>query len=98
MQEANGPGSPLWMALRRVRAVRSIRAAAGVAQLRPDVIGSIVVSSKRILLSAPEGGKFAHTSPHPKAPSLSCTLISSALRAEIEPNDVTIGSAIGATK
>ena len=98
MHEAKGPGSPLWIAFRRSRCVSSIIAAVGVAQLRPIVMGIMIVSSNRILLSAPEGGKFAHTSPHPKAPWLSCTLISSALRAAIEPNDVTIGSVIGAMK
>jgi hypothetical protein len=78
------------MALRRIRWVRSIQAAAGLAQLRPSVIGKMTVSSSRNLLSAPVGGKFAHTSPHPKAPSWSSILIRSALRAGIEPNEVTM--------
>jgi hypothetical protein len=84
------------MALRRMRWVRSIQAAAGLVQLRPSDIGKMTVSSNLNLLSAPEGGKFAHTSPHPKAPSWSSTLISSALRAGIEPNEVTIGSLMAA--
>ena len=64
--------------------------------MRPSDIGKITVSSSLNLLSAPEGGKFAHTSPHPKAPSGSSILISSALRAGIEPNEVTIGSLMAA--
>jgi hypothetical protein len=84
------------MALRRMRWVRSIQAAAGLVQVRPSDIGKMIVSSSLNLLSAPEGGKFAHTSPHPKCPSRSSILISSALRAGIEPNEVTIGSLMAA--
>jgi hypothetical protein len=58
----------------------------------------MIVSSNAALLAAPEGGKFAHTSPQPNAPSLSSNRIKRALRAGIEPNDVTIGSEIAALK
>jgi hypothetical protein len=68
-------------ALHRMRWVRSIQAAAGLVQVRPSDVGKMTVSSSFNLLSAP---------------SRSSILISSALRASIEPNEVTIGSLMAA--
>ena len=93
---ANGPGSPHWIAIGRVRRSSIARTGAGSSAPSPWRSGAKMLSTSRARCSAPTCGKLLNTSPQPHAPSLAATRRNTAGRLVIAPNALATGCAIGA--
>ena len=93
---AKGPGSPHWMAMRRVRASSMARVASALSQGVFASSGTKMLSTRRARCSAPTVGKLLNTSPQPQAPSLADTRSHSAGRLLMAPNALASGALIGA--